>query len=61
MTSGCEPGGDPTEVAAIVERSDAVRLARPTDTLADWSKANPGKPINFDITGGGYTAVMRPR
>jgi hypothetical protein len=59
MTSGCMPGGDPTPIAAVVEAANAVRLSGPTDDLAAWSTRNPGKPIELDISGGGYTAAMR--
>ncbi len=59
MESGCS-GPTSEVVATIVEKPDAVRL-QPKETVADWSAKNPTKPIAFDIAGGGYTAVMRPR
>lgn len=61
MTSGCAPGGDPVKVADLVERAGAVRLDGPKDDLAAWSTRNPGKPIEFDLVGGGYTAALRAR
>lgn len=61
MTSGCAPGGDPVPLATVLERSDAVRLEGPKDDLSAWSTRNPKKPIELDVVGGGYTAVMRAR
>lgn len=61
MTAGCDPGGDPTPIGQIVEQQGAVQLNGPTDGLSAWSKRNPNVPIEFDIAGGGYAAVMRPR
>lgn len=61
MTSGCDPGGDPEPIAAVVERPDGVRLSGPDDNLFLWSQRNPGRPIHFDLAGGSYTAVMLPR
>jgi hypothetical protein len=60
MESGCG-GPIPTEVATIVESPKAMRLQGPDDNLQKWSQRNPKTPIEFDIAGGGYTAVMRPR
>lgn len=61
MTSGCAPGGDPVALATVLERPDAVRLEGPKDDLSAWSARNPKKPIELDLVGGGYTAVMRER
>lgn len=60
-TSGCVPGGPPVPASQIVERADAVRLDGPRDDIAAWSRRNPGKPIEFDLVGGGYSAVFRKR
>ena len=61
MTSGCAPGGDMTPIAAIVDDPQAARLTGPDDDLAKWAARNPSASLAFDIAGGGYTAVMRPR
>jgi hypothetical protein len=60
MTSGCMAGGDPTPAGDIVETAGAMKLSGPDDNLIEWGKRNPGKPLKFDIIGGGYAAVMRP-
>lgn len=61
LTSGCDPSGEVVPVAKVVRRDGAVLLDGPTDTLSKWSERHPKQPIEFDIAGGGYTSVMRPR
>ena len=51
--------GGPT-AATIVERPDAVQLAGPADDVWQWSQRNPGRFIELDIAGGGYTSELRP-
>ncbi|MFO0555033.1 MAG: hypothetical protein U0271_42035 [Polyangiaceae bacterium] len=59
QSSGCDASEGEIEARVILERPDGARLL-PKETLSDWSKRNPNAPLNFDIVGGGYTAVMRP-
>ncbi len=61
MTSGCAVGGDLVPLSHVLDDPAAVRLEGPGDSLSAWSNRNPGRPMAFDIVGGGYTAVMRAK
>jgi hypothetical protein len=58
--TGCMMGPD-RAVADLVRAKDAVQTGGPGKPLPRWQPKHPGASIVFDLAGGGYSAVMRPR
>ncbi len=60
LWNGCAPGGDPTAMSEIIEKPGAIRMSDSDDSLAEWSRRNPGAKLELDIVGGGYAASFLP-